>query len=98
MRRPVTLHVYRREPPPAQVIADAVNAATDEWLWEPLTQQEAADWLRIHVDTLSLWTSAGRVPHYRLASKPRYLRADLLPLLRAGQLPLPSAADELAAV
>lgn len=88
--RTLTLRIPLRRPPaPAAVMAEIIASPSDAWLLTPLTQQECADWLHIHPSTLCEWTSAGRVPHGRVGAKPVYLRADLLPLIRAGRLPLP---------
>lgn len=89
--RTLTLRL-RRPPAPAAVMAAAVTEAPDAaWLWTPLNQTECARWLGVDRTTLSLWTTEGRIPYTRVGQMPRYLRGELLPLLRAGQLPADGA-------
>lgn len=74
MSRAVRLVIHRTSTPP-QPAPLAVVAPEPE---RPLTQVEAAEWLKINRTELSRLTKAGLVPHGRVGQSPRYLRSQLL--------------------
>lgn len=43
----------------------------------PLTRQEAAEYLKVHPDTLFRWTSDGKVKYARLGNAIRFKKVDL---------------------
>jgi excisionase family DNA binding protein len=53
---------------------------------EFITRQETADILRISLVTLHHWTRQGLIQHYKISSRVRYKRAEVLQLLENGSL------------
>ncbi len=48
-----------------------------------LTAQEAADFLDLSIHTVRLYTSIGKLPHYKLGSKVRFKESDLVEWLES---------------
>lgn len=55
----------------------------NEEIW--LTAKEAAGFLRISVESLRNMTSNGKIPHYKLGRRVRYLKSELRALLKANK-------------
>lgn len=56
------------------------NIENEGEVW--LTAQEAAVYLRLSVESLRNMTSNGKVPHYKLNRRVRYLKSELRTLLK----------------
>jgi excisionase family DNA binding protein len=58
------------------------TAAADEYI----TRTETADILKISLVTLHHWTRQGLIQHYKISSRVRYKRAEVVQLLENGSL------------
>lgn len=58
------------------------TAAADEYI----TRKETAQILKISVVTLHHWTRQGLIQHYKISSRVRYKRAEVMQLLENGSL------------
>lgn len=56
---------------------DSLKTEYNEWL----TTEEAADYLRVSVQVLRVWTSNGKLPFYKLFRSNRYKLTELRELL-----------------
>lgn len=48
-----------------------------------LTRDEAAEYLRVHPDTVRRWAREGRFPEHRIAGSVRYVKEELRSALEA---------------
>lgn len=78
MSRAVRLVIHRTSTPAQPAPLAAVTSEPER----PMTQVEAAEWLKINKTELSRLTKAGLVPHGRVGTSPRYLRSQLVEWLR----------------
>ncbi len=53
---------------------------------ELITREETAQILRVTLPTLHNWTKQGLIPHYKIASRVRYKRAEVMNLFKSGSL------------
>jgi excisionase family DNA binding protein len=53
---------------------------------ELITRDETAQLLRVTLPTLHNWTKQGLIPHYKISSRVRYKRAEVMNLFTSGNL------------
>lgn len=53
---------------------------------ELITREETAKILRISLPTLHEWTKRGIVPHYKVATRVRYKRNEVMNLFQSGEV------------
>lgn len=53
---------------------------------ELVTRKETANILKISLPTLHNWTKIGLLPHYKVSSRVRYKRSEIMELFNSGDL------------
>jgi excisionase family DNA binding protein len=53
---------------------------------ELITREETAQLLRVSLPTLHIWTKQGLIPFYKISTRVRYKRAEVLNLFENGSL------------
>jgi excisionase family DNA binding protein len=53
---------------------------------ELITREETAHLLRVTLPTLHNWTKQGLIPHYKISSRVRYKRGEVMNLFQSGNV------------
>lgn len=53
---------------------------------ELITREETAQILRVTLPTLHSWTKQGLIPHYKISSRVRYKRCEVMNLFQSGNV------------